>query len=71
MVMVMVMVMAMAMRKPARGSRTFPAPNFTTDFHNEMNVIRYVLQPQQLDGLSFPLTCARMMRLAMQVTCDV
>ena len=27
----------------------------------------YVLQPQQLDGLSFPLTCARMMRVAMQV----
>lgn len=26
----------------------------------------YVLQPQQLDGLSFPLTCARMMRVAMQ-----
>jgi hypothetical protein len=33
----------------------------------KLSLFSYVLQPQQLDGLSFPLTCARMMRVAMQV----
>ena len=72
MMMVMMMMMAMATRQrlDRRTNHLALKPIFSIKCVSTRPP-RYVLQPQQLDGLSFPLTCARMMRVAMQVMCDV